>query len=487
MKKTKLTRSLLAACSIVALSAVMYGCSHSDSGPSQDELDAANERANTAATNLEEAQKEVELLEGKLETAGDDADEIQQQLDDAKDELTLLQGAEDAAAAMAHRAKLGKLAEAIGAPSGEDGATLADHVQTVTAKPTTATDGDAPHAISDWNGATYSDTTTAGATTMTAVYNNMEAATSVTFASRWGAADDVTPAARTGTYTFMNGANGKYVSIAGMPTHASHAGVKVGPVTPVRGTFNGVAGGFTSNTGIETLTVGVDADGVPTWTGDLNFKPNSGTSMVMMDDDNFLNLGWWLSMDADGVIDDVMVAAWATGDDYVTTGLGALIGKATFEGIAVGKYTHKTINSIYGGHFNADAMLVADFSDPMDTDDGTLTGTISGFMQDGQSIGSGWKVELGAAPANPGDPFDPMTGAVITSDGMVADTENGALGTFGNQKTMGTWNAALVDDSRIDTMPGGVTGTFHVGQESHPINMVGAFAASNQEADLPSN
>ena len=29
MKKTKLTRSLLAACSIVALSTVMYGCVHS--------------------------------------------------------------------------------------------------------------------------------------------------------------------------------------------------------------------------------------------------------------------------------------------------------------------------------------------------------------------------------------------------------------------------------------------------------------------------
>ena len=33
MKKTKLTRSLLAACSIVALSAVMYGCSHSGDDP----------------------------------------------------------------------------------------------------------------------------------------------------------------------------------------------------------------------------------------------------------------------------------------------------------------------------------------------------------------------------------------------------------------------------------------------------------------------
>ena len=51
MKKTKLTRSLLAACSIVALSAVMYGCAHTDSGPSQEELDAAN--AATAAAAAE--------------------------------------------------------------------------------------------------------------------------------------------------------------------------------------------------------------------------------------------------------------------------------------------------------------------------------------------------------------------------------------------------------------------------------------------------
>ena len=50
MKKTKLTRSLLAACSIVALSAVMYGCTHSG-GPSQTDLDAAN--AATAAADAE--------------------------------------------------------------------------------------------------------------------------------------------------------------------------------------------------------------------------------------------------------------------------------------------------------------------------------------------------------------------------------------------------------------------------------------------------
>ena len=44
MKKTKLTRSLLAACSIVALSAVMYGCSSS-----------GENAANTRADNAEDA------------------------------------------------------------------------------------------------------------------------------------------------------------------------------------------------------------------------------------------------------------------------------------------------------------------------------------------------------------------------------------------------------------------------------------------------
>ena len=147
--------------------------------------------------------------------------------------------------------------------------------------------------------------------------------------------------------------------------------------------------------------------------------------------------------------------------------------------------THKTINSIYGGHFNADAELVANWGD--ENAEGTLTGTIDNFQQDGTPIGSGWKVELGAAATGTPLAFDPKMGATITGDGTVADTENGALGTFGDQKTMGTWNATLVDDSRNDNMPGGVTGTFHVGQESHPVNMVGAFAASNQEADQPRN
>ena len=51
MKKTKLTRSLLAACSIVALSAVMYGCVHNggDDAPATDDNDMGMEMPDPAA------------------------------------------------------------------------------------------------------------------------------------------------------------------------------------------------------------------------------------------------------------------------------------------------------------------------------------------------------------------------------------------------------------------------------------------------------
>ena len=50
MKKSKVTRSLLAACSVVALSAVMYGCVHSGGGTSVSELDLSGYDTDAGAT-----------------------------------------------------------------------------------------------------------------------------------------------------------------------------------------------------------------------------------------------------------------------------------------------------------------------------------------------------------------------------------------------------------------------------------------------------
>ena len=59
MKKTKLTRSLLAACSIVALSAVMYGCtsdgSENDLKATQDDLAQVEMDAAKAAEDAKAA------------------------------------------------------------------------------------------------------------------------------------------------------------------------------------------------------------------------------------------------------------------------------------------------------------------------------------------------------------------------------------------------------------------------------------------------
>ena len=91
----------------------------------------------------------------------------------------------------------------------------------------------------------------------------------------------------------------------------------------------------------------------------------------MMPDTNYMNLGWWLHEAANGDLDP-MVAAWAAGEGYdkCQDDWLALIGKATFQGIAVGKYTHKSVNDITGGHFNADAKLVADFDNATDDNPG---------------------------------------------------------------------------------------------------------------------
>ena len=102
MKKSNLTRSLMAACSIVALSAVMYGCS--SSGKNSANMRAAD--AESALAALQEAygeeaitadginqlQSEVTRLTGELSTATGSASELQTQLNTANGEVTRLTG-----------------------------------------------------------------------------------------------------------------------------------------------------------------------------------------------------------------------------------------------------------------------------------------------------------------------------------------------------------------------------------------------------------
>ncbi len=446
----------------------------------------------TAATGRRDA------LQAAITTArgqGVDIAAAQGVLRRATQAITAAQAVIDTADAEAMTAKLNKLATAIG-PVVRTALDAHIRMSGDRAKPTTAVDGEAPQAIPGWTGGSYRVAGMGGASTETVVYHNQAAPTSVAFNKKYPPITADGPTKDT-TMIAMAEATRKLVQITGLPTNVNHDGVTVGPVNGVRGMFDGVAGVFTSTSSDSRgIMVGVDEKGVPTWSdGNLHFKPDSATAMVMLADSSYMNLGWWLVSDKDGNPTDVHVAAWAVGPAYEhASKIMALQGTATFEGIAVGKYTHnqsnpvEEISSVVGGHFNADAMLVADFGDR--SAEGTLSGTIHNFRQDGESIGDGWKVELGAAatgtPLAFGMTDGKINGATIAS-GAVAPVANNAMGTFGNQKTWGTWNAAFVDNSRNDSMPGGVTGQFHIGQDNHPVNLVGAFAAANTVADQPEN
>ena len=104
MKKTNLTRSLLAACSIVALSVVVYGCS---SGPSQSEFDAeraAKQEAEQKAADEAAAKEEAEKKAAEEEAAKKAAEEKAAEEEAAK-KAAEEKAAEEEAARMAAERK----------------------------------------------------------------------------------------------------------------------------------------------------------------------------------------------------------------------------------------------------------------------------------------------------------------------------------------------------------------------------------------------
>ena len=89
MKKTKLTRSLLAACSIVALSAVMYGCT---SDGSENDLIATQGNLEDVIAERDAALASAAALQMQLDTATSNGASLQTMLDDANTETMRIQG-----------------------------------------------------------------------------------------------------------------------------------------------------------------------------------------------------------------------------------------------------------------------------------------------------------------------------------------------------------------------------------------------------------
>jgi len=376
-----------------------------------------------------------------------------------------------AADAKANEAKLNSLADALqGATPNNNFSAFPD--------PKDPKDAADPQAITGWKGSAHTGTHNGNPVTRV-VYTNKGPDTQVDFGDWKPTGDDEPPTEVSGVYTITN-ALAKYIEITGLPSDPNHKGVEIGTVG-VAGKFAGADGKFKATSG--TVEIKVNQDGKPMFTSqNLRFTPDKGAKATQ-EDKSYVSLGWWMVTDKDdsSKVTDVQTRAWKTGDNYVTDSnrLANLIGKATFEGISVGKYTHRTGSSVAGGHFNADATLEMDYAE---SDPGKLSGTIENFMQDGKSIGNGWKVELGSW----GTSKFSTGGSVVTPSGAVSlpgAEEDNAQGTFGSLKLGGDWNANLVGNDRKDNAPEGVVGNYRIGSSGTAINMLGSFAAHNTSPD----
>ena len=227
----------------------------------------------------------------------------------------------------------------------------------------------------------------------------------------------------------------------------------------VDGTFYGASGTYScfENGG---CSVTVDDKGKLTAASDgWVFYPASGARAVVADAD-FLSYGAWLkrTTDVDGVLtyNDVETFATSSVDD-ATSDLTDVVGTATYEGGAAGVYVHNVLDpageiaSATGGHFTADATLMATFGQVLDDNVGTIaanmTDTISGaidnFVLSGDEPQS-WSVELERA-----DFAESLTGAPHVGEGV---TKGGG--------ESGTYTATYYGTADAATQPGSVGGEF---------------------------
>ncbi len=224
----------------------------------------------------------------------------------------------------------------------------------------------------------------------------------------------------------------------------------------VRGSLQGASGTFrcsSATDGGDACTV-QNRGGTPHFAGPWRFLPTSATVSVQVPDGQYMWFGWWSRETLPG-------GAFAFNTDHggpgLLTALTNVMGTATYNGIAVGRYAISGTLVANQGHgdFTADAQLVANFGED------SVVGTLSGFT--GQPD---WEVSLGGGT---------IAGAAVTG---AADSVTWSIG--GDAKDGGQWEADfysnLPANQREGIQPYGIAGTFEA-EHGDAARMVGAFGA----------
>ena len=447
MKKSKVTRSLLAACSIVALTAVMYGCTHDGDDPpatgdtdmempdpaiaeraaitnaittantavaavtdtASDGMVAAADAAITAArtaisnaTNVPAEEKAahtttVTTLETALSTAKtsrtaamEAAEKLQADASfaSAKSLLRAFNRALDATPAATHPA-----ITSVSASSGG-----AFKVTTTTTDVGKFESAEAPDMVVGHHGAmlmhddeemvVYSSIDNADAKPLDEVFEE----TGDPGSNDYDVTDDGTG----------NSVPRSAITVADelVVTRDTNADMATFP-----GNVNGAMGTFSCTISNDTCADPVAADGAITSTlGTIwTFKPNAGARTDVADTD-YVYFGWWLKKaTGDWRLDTIAghKGYGAAGADATprTDLAGALTGSATYSGAAAGKFAIVGAGEGQAGHFVADAELKVDFDadnapdTPGNDELGvTISGMIDEFMANGTS--RDWTVAL---------------------------------------------------------------------------------------------
>ena len=321
-----------------------------------------------------------------------------------------------------------------------------------------------------WTLGTYTAADTAAGTADEVVlYTDIEAPGTQPFSGemgKYGSADGVDSdgnlAISAGTDATLI-ASSEFPTGPGIRTHTAGSGGAV----EVSGTFDGVAGTYVctpaQNSGCTSSVKhggGIALAGGGGW----KFVPMQG-AMVPKPDEAYRYFGWWLRDVGDSYAFGAFHAG--VGDDAQDfSSFAAVQGMATYTGPAAGRFViTPPIGDATAGGFTASATLEVDFGD--DSAPGTVSGTVDGFMVDGDAMA--WSVELQSARIG-------ADGAIAAGGGDTAHTVWSIDARAGATPGSPTWSGQFHDVGE-DQVPNVATGMFEsvfgdIGR------MIGAFGAT---------
>lgn len=233
----------------------------------------------------------------------------------------------------------------------------------------------------------------------------------------------------------------------------------------VSGTYAGVMGTYLCSAGTCTSAPAAAGAGV-TLTGTWHFQPDDRNALTEPADHRYF--GWWLRENATGTM-VVGTFAGSTGAAD-TTDYSALNGSATYSGAAAGQVTlAPSLGQIEGGDFTADASLSANFSL------NRISGMIDNFMVDGEA--TDWSVTLRSATIEANN----AAFAANATAGTTADTVWSIGGTAA--RPGGSWQGQFHDGAPPTAPDSGtprqVTGQFQA-TYGGAGQMIGAYGAHKE-------